>query len=116
MAIVAVRIVAAGAGLEAEVQPASSHRIELGEDVTEDVFGVRRGPDPGGEREIAPAEVQRITGRNLDVAAAAVELAFGRAGAVNYAVMTMAGMVARITAERPVADHISGQFISRGLS
>ncbi|MBM3838520.1 MAG: tannase/feruloyl esterase family alpha/beta hydrolase [Verrucomicrobia bacterium] len=72
--------------------------IELGEDVAEDVLGVGRGPDPGGEREVASAEVQGIAGRNLDVAAAAVEPAFGRACAVNNALMTVAGMVARITA------------------
>ena len=98
MAIVAVRTVAAGTGLEAEVEAASSLRIELGEDVAEDILGVGRGPDPGGECEVASAEVQGIAGRDLDVAAAAVELAFGRACAVNNAVMTVAGMVASITA------------------
>jgi hypothetical protein len=47
------------------------------------------------------------------MAAATIELACGRPDAMDHAMVAVAGMVAGITAQRPMASQVTGQLISR---
>jgi len=76
MPIIAMRAVAAGASLEAQVETAPPRRIKLREDIAVNDLGVWRGPHPSGQCEVAWAEFQRRVGWNLDETAASIEVAF----------------------------------------
>src|SRR6188474_1928889 len=74
MAVVAVRVVAARAGFEGQVETLALNRVELGDDISHDIVSLPSGPNPGAHCEVASAKLQGGAGRDFHEARAPVKL------------------------------------------
>jgi hypothetical protein len=103
VAVVSLSLVAAATGVSAERNAATESRIIQVEDITDDIVEFFLGVNPGAQSKVAGAELEGSVARNFDIRAPAVERAAVEVDPVIYAVVAVAGIVAAIALELPIA-------------
>src|SRR6476659_7513925 len=114
MLVVAAGVIAGRAAIDTQAESFTVSSVELGGDVTNDVFEIEFGMNPGRHGEVAGAEVEGGRIGHLNVASMPVERSRSQVHPMVLAMVVPARVVLGVALQFPISDQASGALLPGG--